>query len=39
MLECLEYFGCLNILTEEEKKPYNTDIAKRKIELLKEILE
>ena len=25
-------------LTEEEKKPYNTEIAKRKIELLKEIL-
>lgn len=38
MLECLEYFECSNILTEEEKKPYNTDIAKRKIELLKEIL-
>ncbi len=38
MLECLEYFECTNILTEEEKKPYNTDIAKRKIELLKEIL-
>ena len=38
MLECLEYFECPNILTEEEKKPYNTEIAKRKIELLKEIL-
>ena len=38
MLECLEYFECPNILTEEEKKPYSTDIAKRKIDLLKEIL-
>ncbi len=39
MLECLEYFEYPNILTEEEKKPYSTEAAKRKIELLKDILE
>lgn len=39
MLECLEYFECQNILAEEEKQPYNTEIARRKIALLKEILE
>ena len=38
MLECLEYFECERILTEEEKQPYNTEIAKHKIALLKEIL-
>ncbi len=38
MLECLEYFECPNILTEEEKLPYDTETAKRKISLLKEIL-
>ncbi len=39
MLECLEYFECPNILTDEEKVPYNTENAKKKIVLLKEILE
>lgn len=38
MLECLEYFECPNILTEEEKKPYDTETAKRNIALLKKIL-
>ncbi len=38
MLECLEYFECPNILTDEEKLPYDTETAKRKISLLKEIL-
>ena len=38
MLECLEYFECPNILTEEEKLPYNTETAVKKIALLKEIL-
>ena len=38
MLECLEYFECERILTEEEKQPYNTELAKHKIALLKEIL-
>ncbi|MBE6692441.1 MAG: helix-turn-helix domain-containing protein [Ruminococcaceae bacterium] len=38
ILECLEYFECERILTEEEKKPYSTEIAQRKIALLKEIL-
>ena len=38
MLECFEYFEYPNILTEEEKKPYNTEIAKEKIRLLKDIL-
>ncbi len=39
MLECLEYFECPNILTDEEKAPYDTEKAKKKIALLKEILE
>ena len=38
MLECLEYFECPNILTEEEKAPYDTETAKGKIDLLKKIL-
>ncbi len=38
MLECLEYFECPNILTDEEKKPYDTETAKKKIMLLQEIL-
>lgn len=38
ILECLEYFECSNILTDEEKKPYDKEMAERKIELLKEIL-
>ena len=38
MLECLEYFECPNILTEKEKAPYDTETAKRKIALLKEII-
>jgi transcriptional regulator with XRE-family HTH domain len=38
MLECLEYFECPNIFTDEEKLPYDTETAKRKISLLKEIL-
>ncbi len=39
MLECLEYFECPNILTDKEKLPYDTETAKRKISLLKEILD
>ena len=39
MLECLEYFECPNILTDEQKLPYDTETAKRKISLLKEILD
>lgn len=38
MLECLEYFECPNILTGKEKAPYDTETAKRKIALLKEII-
>ena len=38
MLECLEYFICPNVLTEDEKLPYDTESAKKKIALLKEIL-
>ena len=38
MLECFEYFENAKILTDEEKKPYNTEIAKEKIALLKEVL-
>jgi transcriptional regulator with XRE-family HTH domain len=38
MLECLEYFECPNIFTDEEKLPYDTETAKRKISLLKEML-
>lgn len=39
MLECLEYFECDNILTEDEMKPYDTETAKKKMVLLKEVLE
>ena len=39
MLECLEYFECPNILTDEQKLPYDTETAKRQISLLKEILD
>ena len=38
LLECLEYFQDEKILTLEEKKPYTSESAKEKIELLKEIL-
>lgn len=38
MLECLEYFENAKILTDEEKKPYSTEIAKEKIALLEEVL-
>jgi len=38
MIECLEYFEHPRILTDEEKKPYDTETAKKKIALLKEIL-
>lgn len=38
MLECLAYFECSTIMTEEEKKPYDTESAEKKIMLLKEIL-
>lgn len=39
MLECLEYFEGPYIFTEEEKLPYDTETVKKKISLLKEILE
>lgn len=38
MMECLEYFAKDTILTSEEKLPYNSDSAKEKIQLLKNIL-
>jgi len=38
MLECFAYFENVKILTEEEKKPYSTEIAKAKMALLKEVL-
>lgn len=38
MLECLEYFEDTVILTEEEMKPYDTETAREKIALLREIL-
>ena len=38
MLECLGYFECDKILTPDEKKPYTTESAKEKIELLRKIL-
>lgn len=38
MLECLEYFENPFILTEEEKKPYDTETAREKTALLREIL-
>ena len=39
LLDCLEYFENEKILSDEEKKPYTTESAKKKIALLKEILE
>ena len=39
LLDCLEYFENEKILSAEEKKPYTTESAKKKIALLKEILE
>ena len=39
LLACLEYFENEKILSDEEKKPYTTESAKKKIALLKEILE
>lgn len=39
MIECLEYFEDTAILTEEEKRPYDTETARQKITLLREILE
>ena len=38
MLECFEYFVSNKILTDEEKKPYSTEIAKEKMALLREVL-
>lgn len=38
ILECLEYFECEKILTAEEKQPYTTESAQKKIKLLKEVL-
>ncbi|MBQ9796531.1 MAG: helix-turn-helix transcriptional regulator [Clostridia bacterium] len=38
MLECFAYFENVKILTEDEKKPYSTEIAKAKMALLKEVL-
>lgn len=38
MMECFEYFANVKILTDEEKKPYSTEIAKEKIALLREVL-
>lgn len=38
MLECFEYFENVKILTDEEKKPYSTEIAKEKMALLREVL-
>lgn len=38
MLECLQYFVDPMILTEEEKRPYDPETAKKKIALLNEIL-
>ena len=38
MMECFAYFENVKILTEEEKKPYSTEIAKAKMALLKEVL-
>jgi len=39
LLECLQYFECQSILTDEEKAPFNAEQAKKKIAILKEILE
>ena len=38
MLECFAYFENVKILTEDEKKPYSTEITKAKMALLKEVL-
>lgn len=38
MMECFAYFENIKILTEEEKKPYSTEIAKERMALLKEVL-
>ena len=38
MLECFEYFENAKILTDEEKKPYSTEIAVEKMALLREVL-
>jgi hypothetical protein len=38
LLDCLEYFENEKILSSEEKKPYTTEAAKKKIALVKEIL-
>ena len=39
LLDCLEYFEDEKILSDEEKKPYTMESAKKKVALLKEILE
>ncbi len=39
MTECLEYFLCENILTDEEKAPVTSEAAGTKLELLKQILD
>ncbi len=39
LLKCFKYFENEKILSDEEKKPYTTESAKRKIALLKEVLE
>ena len=39
LLDCLEYFENEKILSDEEKKPYTTESAKKKVALLQEILE
>ena len=38
LLECFEYFEHSKILTDEEKKPYSTESAKKKMALLREVL-
>ena len=38
MLECFEYFENAKILTDEEKRPYTTEIAKEKMALLRDVL-
>ena len=38
MIECLEYFTDNNILTNEEKTPYTSEIAKKQILLISEII-
>lgn len=39
LLDCLEYFENERILSDAEKRPYTTESARRKIVLLKEVLE